>query len=51
MPLIINDADVYSATWATGGALKELSRPLVNKMSTDAPVHIAPTTAIHGALS
>ncbi len=48
---MINDVNVFSATWATGGTLKELSRPLINKVSTEALVHIATTTTIQAASS
>ncbi len=46
--LIINDVNVYSATWATDGALKELSHPLIHKVSTETIIHIATTTMIQG---
>ncbi len=33
--LIINDVNVYSAAWATGGALKEISHQFINKVSNE----------------
>ncbi len=41
--LIIIDVNVYSAAWATGEALKELSHQVINKVSNEALVHIATT--------
>ncbi len=37
--LTVNAVNVYSATLATGGTLKEISHPFINKVSNEIFVH------------